>query len=183
MVTLFHGTDTKIVVHGQTRQKFQSVFEVFERNAESSRLERPPKPPPPSPNIFIGHGRSNVWRDLKDHLQDNHGYIVFYEIGARAEHAIREILEDMLNESAIALLVMTGEDEMKDNKLLPWLSVVHELRLFQGHLDLAGQLSYLKRIQESLRIFMAYNRFGSPNAILKNLWGGPGYIAKGIPWA
>ena len=135
MVTLFHGTDTKIVVHGQTRQKFQSVFEVFERNAESSRLERPPKPPPPSPNIFIGHGRSNVWRDLKDHLQDDHGYnIVSHEIGARAGYAIRDILEDMLSESAIALLVMTGEDEMKDNKLLPRLSVVHELGLLQGHL-------------------------------------------------
>lgn len=145
MVTLFHGTDTIIVVHGQTRQKIQSVFEVFEKNAESSRLERPPKPPPPSPNIFIGHGRSNVWRDLKDHLQDDLGYnIVSYEIGARAAHAIRDILEDMLNESTIALLVMTGEDEMKDNKLLPRLNVVHELGLFQGHLGFSQAIILLE---------------------------------------
>jgi hypothetical protein len=46
--------------------------------------------------IFVGHGRSQLWRDLKDHLQDKHGYTIeAYETGARSGHCIRDILEEM----------------------------------------------------------------------------------------
>lgn len=41
------------------------------------------------PVVFIGHGGSPRWRNLKDHLSDNHGYkIEAYETGARAGHTI-----------------------------------------------------------------------------------------------
>ena len=40
----------------------------------------------------------------------------------------------MLDESSVALLVMTGEDETKEGKLLPRLNVIHEAGLFQGRL-------------------------------------------------
>jgi predicted nucleotide-binding protein len=40
----------------------------------------------------------------------------------------------MLDESSFALLVMTGEDEMKDGKVLARQNVIHEAGLFQGWL-------------------------------------------------
>jgi hypothetical protein len=92
-------TDPEVKVAGDDRSKIVVVFEVFETAAPACKLPEPPTPPPtrePKPVIFIGHGRSPLWRYLKDHLQDKHGYQVeAYEIGARAGHAIRDILEDM----------------------------------------------------------------------------------------
>ena len=36
-------------------------------------------------SVFIGHGRDPQWRDLKDHLQEQHGILVTaYELGPRA---------------------------------------------------------------------------------------------------
>jgi len=42
------------------------VLSVFGERAMSARV---PEPPPEPPTVFIGHGRSPLWRDLKDHLQ------------------------------------------------------------------------------------------------------------------
>ncbi len=87
------------------------------------------------PKVFIGHGRNQQWRDLKDHLHEKHGYaIVAYEIGSRAGHAVRDILEEMLDESSFALLVMTGEDRTRIGRFRARQNVVHEAGLFQGHL-------------------------------------------------
>ena len=83
--------------------------------------------------------------DLKDHLQDKHGYDVqAYEIGSRAGHTIRDILEEMLEESSFALLVLTGEDETKDGKLHARQNVVHETGLFQGKLGFSRAIVLLE---------------------------------------
>ena len=125
---------TTISVTAPERSAIEAVFSIFETHLDESRIpeQSPPSPSPPAtPTIFIGHGNSLLWRDLKDHLQDQHAYdVVAYEIGARAGHEVRDILEDMLNESSFAILVMTGEDKTKDDKLHPRLNVVHELGLF-----------------------------------------------------
>ncbi|AJI53870.1 TIR domain-containing protein [Francisella philomiragia] len=87
------------------------------------------------PIVFIGHGRSKQWRDLKDHLHDKHGIqIEAYETGARAGHTIRDILDDMAKNSTFALLVMTKEDEQGDGKVRARQNVIHEIGLFQGRL-------------------------------------------------
>ena len=50
------------------------------------------------PVIFIGHGHSSAWRDVKDHLVEQHGYLVeAYETGARAGHTVRDILAGALD--------------------------------------------------------------------------------------
>jgi hypothetical protein len=133
------GVDSRIVIEMPHAVEIEAVFDIFERNAQASKL---PLPPPPEtalhPRIFIGHGRSAQWRDLKDHLTDKHGYqVVAYEVGARAGHTIRDILDEMLAESAFALLVMTGEDETGDGQIRARQNVVHELGLFQGKLGFA----------------------------------------------
>lgn len=97
------------------RGSIEAVFEIFERHAASSRLPMPKKMPTDPPTIFIGHGGSPQWRDLKDHLHEKHAYRVeAYEIGARAGHAIRDVLNDMLSKTSFAILVMTGEDQTSD---------------------------------------------------------------------
>ena len=144
-VVLSLGKNTAITVSGPDRQKIESVFEVFERNFDSSRLPPPPKPTTPRPRIFIGHGHSPLWRDLKDHLHEQHAYEVeAYEIGARSGHTIRDILESMLKQGTFAILVMTGEDLTADNLLMPRLNVVHELGLFQGHLGFSKAIVLLE---------------------------------------
>lgn len=118
------------------REDVDAVMNIFVERAVDSRLPPlPAPPPPPPPVVFIGHGHSSQWRDLKDHLHDLHGYdIEHFEVGARAGHAVRDILELMLGRSTFAVLVMTGEDEMVSGQLRPRENVVHEAGLFQGRM-------------------------------------------------
>jgi predicted nucleotide-binding protein len=133
-VTVFHER-TEVEVTAPDRAKIESVFSVFEGALETSRLPKPPAPIPPKPVIFIGHGRSTLWRDLKDHLHDQHGYqIEAYETGARAGHTIRDILAELVRVSSFALLVLTAEDEHADGTMHARENVIHEAGLFQGHL-------------------------------------------------
>ena len=141
----FDDGDTSVSVGASNRSKIEVVFEVFEEHIDKSRLPELPSPPPQRPMIFIGHGRSLLWRELKDHLQDQHCYdVVAYEVGARAGHGIRDILEDMLDKSTFAILVMTGEDETTNGAIQPRLNVVHETGLFQGSLGFSRAIMMLE---------------------------------------
>jgi predicted nucleotide-binding protein len=134
-----------VAVGGPERGNIEAVFEVFERHAASSRLPVPKKPPPDPPTIFIGHGGDPQWRDLKDHLHEKHAFRVeAYEVGARAGHAIRDVLKDMLSKSSFAILVMTGEDLMIDGGVRARQNVVHEAGLFQGRLGFARAIVLLE---------------------------------------
>jgi hypothetical protein len=135
---------TTVVIEGPDRPCIEGLFEIFESAVASSRLPDPPPrpasppPKPPLPVVFIGHGRSGLWRELKDHLQDKHKIQVeAYEVGARAGHTIRDILDDMLTKSSFALLVLTAEDDTADGKHRARQNVVHETGLFQGRLGFA----------------------------------------------
>jgi len=123
---------TSVTVTTPDRESIAAIFNIFEEAAPSARLD---DPSPAAPVIFVGHGRSEQWRDLKDHLQDQHGYEVeAYEVGARAGHGIRDILEAMLTRSSFAVLVLTGEDEDTEGRLHARDNVIHETGLFQGRL-------------------------------------------------
>jgi predicted nucleotide-binding protein len=128
-------TTTTVEVTAPTRANIESVFAVFEDALKESKVPRPPPAPPPRPVIFIGHGHSPLWRDLKDHLHDQHGYrIEAYETGARAGHTIRDILAELVRVSSFALLVLTAEDEHADGTMHARENVIHEAGLFQGRL-------------------------------------------------
>lgn len=134
-----------VTVGAPDRGNIEAVFEVFERHASSSRLPVPKKPPPDPPTIFIGHGGNPQWRDLKDHLHEQHAYRVeAYETGARAGHAIRDILKDMLTKSSFAILVMTGEDKTSDGSVRARQNVIHEAGLFQGCLGFSRAIVLLE---------------------------------------
>jgi predicted nucleotide-binding protein len=89
-------------------------------------------------NIFIGHGRSLIWRELKDFLEDRLRLSVdeFNRVPA-AGIATSTRLSEMLDAAAFAFLVMTAEDEQTDGTLRARENVVHEVGLFQGRLGFA----------------------------------------------
>lgn len=86
-------------------------------------------------NVFIGHGRSRVWKDLKDFVQDRLKlpWDEFNRVPAAGVTNIARLAE-MLDAAAIAFIVMTAEDEMADGALQARMNVVHEAGLFQGRL-------------------------------------------------
>ena len=53
-------------------------------------------------------------------------------------------LSEMLDAAAIALLVMTAEDEMADGEMQARMNVVHEAGLFQGRLGFARAIVLLE---------------------------------------
>ena len=85
--------------------------------------------------IFIGHGRSHIWRVLKDFIADTLKlpYEEFNRISP-AGKATSDRLKEMLEESCMAFLIMTGEDEQADGSLRARDNVIHEVGLFQGKL-------------------------------------------------
>jgi predicted nucleotide-binding protein len=85
--------------------------------------------------VFIGHGRSPLWRELKDFLVDRLQLAVDeFNSVPTAGIPTAERLGEMLDAAAFAFLIMTPEDELADGKLHARLNVVHEAGLFQGRL-------------------------------------------------
>lgn len=139
---------TKVSVGGENRGDIEDIFEFFENEKENSIVENP-NAMKNQPIVFIGHGRSPQWRDLKDHLSDKHHYqIEAYETGARAGHTIRDILEEMIAKSSFAILVMTGEDEGIDGNYRARQNVIHEIGLFQGRLGFKRAIVLLEKETE-----------------------------------
>ena len=95
--------------------------------------------------VFIGHGRSPVWRELKDFIIDDLRLSVdeFNSVPV-AGSTIVERLNQMLDTASIAFLIMTGEDEQPDGKLQARMNVVHEVGLFQGRLGFSRAIVVLE---------------------------------------
>lgn len=86
-------------------------------------------------NVFIGHGRSAAWRELKDFVQDRLKlpWDEFNRVPV-AGVTNQARLSEMLDAAAIALVIMTAEDENADGELQARMNVIHEAGLFQGRL-------------------------------------------------
>ena len=96
-------------------------------------------------NVFIGHGQSTLWRDLKDFVQDRLK-LPWDEFNRVPVAGITNIarLSEMLDSAAIAFLVLTAEDEMKDGSHQARMNVVHEAGLFQGRLGFTKAIVLLE---------------------------------------
>jgi predicted nucleotide-binding protein len=141
------GKDIRVFVKVAAKQPFQikAVLNVFEANKDKwpVPVEAPKKK---EPIVFIGHGHSEDWKELRDHLLYMQEYeVINYEAKPRAGETIENVLETMLAKATIAFLVMTGEDETVAGIMNPRLNVVHELGLFQGKLGFTKAIILLKR--------------------------------------
>ena len=83
--------------------------------------------------VFIGHGGSPVWRELKEFLSEKLKLKV-EEFNSKpvAGRSTTERLQEMLDTCCFAFLVLTGEDESSDGKKHARQNVIHETGLFQG---------------------------------------------------
>ena len=163
---------TTVSIKACERRQIEASFEVFEKNVERCKLPPVPEKPKPKPIIFIGHGGSEQWKNLKDHLHEKHDYDVeAYEIGARAGHAIRDILEEMLGKTSFAILVMTGEDKTEDGEMRARQNVVHELGLFQGRLGFTKAIILLEDGTEEFSNIHGINQIRYGKANIKETFG------------
>lgn len=96
-------------------------------------------------NVFIGHGRSTVWRDLKDFVKDRL-MLPYDEFNRVPVAGITNIarLSDMLDSAACAFVIMTAEDEQTDGKIQARMNVIHEVGLFQGRLGFTKAIILLE---------------------------------------
>jgi predicted nucleotide-binding protein len=86
-------------------------------------------------NIFIGHGRSQQWRELKDFITERFRLPVdeFNRVPVAGITNIQR-LQQMLDQAEFAFLVMTAEDETSEGRLRARQNVIHEVGLIQGRL-------------------------------------------------
>lgn len=118
------------------RRAGSHLAKLSERKRDSDRI---------GTNIFIGHGRSKVWRDLKDFVQDRLR-LPWDEFNRVPVAGVTNIarLSQMLDDSAFAFLVLTAEDEQADGKMHARMNVLHEAGLFQGRLGFGRAIILLE---------------------------------------
>jgi predicted nucleotide-binding protein len=96
-------------------------------------------------SVFIGHGRSHVWRELKDFVSDrlHLPWDEFNRVPVAGTTNIERLLQ-MLDNAGIAFIILTAEDERIDGALLARQNVVHEVGLFQGRLGFSRAIVMLE---------------------------------------
>jgi len=121
------------------RQELELHAGVVEQDSRSVR--RPAR----GANVVIGHGRSLVWRELKDFIEARLRLPVdeFNRVSVAGVPTIAR-LSEMLDGAAFAFLVMTGEDEQVDGKVRARENVIHEVGLFQCRLSFGRAIILLE---------------------------------------
>ena len=118
------------------RRAFSHIERTEKNQAKADRV---------GTNVFIGHGRSKEWKDLKDFINDRMRlpWDEFNRVPvAGIPNTVR--LSTMLDAAAIAFLVLTAEDERADGKVQARMNVIHEAGLFQGRLGFARAIIMLE---------------------------------------
>lgn len=95
--------------------------------------------------VFIGHGRSNAWLELRDLLVDRLGLDVLeFNQVSPAGITTTDRLQDLLDQAEFAFLVLTAEDRLQDGTMAARDNVVHELGMFQGKLGVRRAIAVLE---------------------------------------
>lgn len=85
--------------------------------------------------VFIGHGRSPLWLDVRRVLREEWGLdIVCFESEPRTSNSIVPILIGMLDRATFAVIVLTAEDITASGEARGRQNVIHEAGLTQGKL-------------------------------------------------
>lgn len=113
-------------LRGNIEKLAKHVQNLEKKSARESRM---------GTHVFIGHGHSPVWRELKDFINERLDlpWDEFNRVPtAGVTHVVR--LAQMLDQACIAFLIMTAEDEDAEGKYQARMNVIHEAGLFQGRL-------------------------------------------------
>jgi hypothetical protein len=123
---------------------------------------------PSAGNVVIGHGRSHQWLRLKDFLQNTlHLPVDEFNSVSVAGIATADRLSAMLDNAAMAFLVMTAEDEQADGKMHARENVVHEAGLFQGRLGFERAIVLLEEDCEEFSNIRGLGQIRFPTGNIK----------------
>jgi len=136
-IIFLHNSMAQITVLAQYAQKAGSHLARKDRQKRRNTMV--------GTNVFIGHGRSLLWKNLKDFISDRL-HLPFDEFNRVPVAGITNIarLSEMLESAAIAFIVLTAEDETVDGKLQARMNVIHEVGLFQGRLGFTKAIILLE---------------------------------------
>ncbi len=109
--------------------------------------------------IFIGHGRSPIWRELRDYFQETLG-LPYDEFNreAVAGELVFQRLEEMSRCSCFAFLVLTPEDLHADGSVHARENVIHELGFFQGRLGVKRAIPVVEQSCHSFTNILGINQ-------------------------
>ncbi|WP_181397109.1 TIR domain-containing protein [Cryobacterium arcticum] len=110
-----------------------AVKDVLTAAVDSSQLAATQRPF----KVFIGHGSDSQWKYLYEMFSKVHGFNVeAFESSERAGIHTLFVVDKMIRSSSVALVVMTGEDQMADGSMRARENVVHEIGYCQGALGI-----------------------------------------------
>lgn len=123
----------------ELRNRLQQLKYIVER------LDALPAASVKGNRVFIGHGRSPIWRELKDFVAERLG-LPWDEFNREAVAGITtsDRLTQMLSQAGFAFLILTAEEERIDGTVHARSNVVHEVGLFQGNLGLRRAIVLLE---------------------------------------
>jgi len=126
LITRIRNRVGNFVVQVEDSMSIESVSNQTDSGFESMQQQK---------RIFLGHGGSVLWRDLKDFLTDRLT-LPWDEFNREpvAGKSNKERLQEMLENASFAFLIMTAEDEHANRTMHARENVIHEIGLFQGRL-------------------------------------------------
>ena len=128
---------SQVCAIGLTKDNILRLAEIA-RQAEAHMTRQRRREQPESTTgttVFLGHGHSQIWRELKEFLTERLSLEVDeFNMVSTAGIPVSTRLEAMLESAGFAFLVMTAEDEQSDGRFRARENVVHEAGLFQGRL-------------------------------------------------
>ena len=118
--------------------------------------------------VFIGHGQSPVWHELKGFIEHRIGLEVdeFNRVSP-AGVPTTERLGEMLGTAGFAFLIMTAEDELADGQLRARENVVHEVGLFQARLGFKKAIVLLEEGCEAFSNITGLGQIRFPQGNIK----------------
>jgi len=84
--------------------------------------------------VFIGHGRSPLWREVDVFLREENISFEDFESDSRTGEHVIDVLKGFLAKATFAIIVVTAEDKADNGKVRARQNVIHEIGLFQGKL-------------------------------------------------
>lgn len=102
-------------------------------------------PERPMFKVFIGHGADPQWKYLRRLLNETHGILAeAFESEDRSGFHTLVVVDKIVRSSAVAIVVMTGEDEFPEGTLRARENVVHEVGFCQGALGIENTIVLLE---------------------------------------
>ncbi len=121
--------EVRLVAHGMPDQALKAI-ETLMRSVRSAVIRRPRTAPS---TVFIGHGHSKTWEIVSEFVVGLG--LPVREFNSQSAIGVTNIerLSSMLDDAALALVVMTGDDRWGKSARARQ-NVIHEIGLFQGRI-------------------------------------------------